>query len=569
MKICRNLIGVIIFAVYTQNTFSQDFYLGADLSYVNEMEDCGAIYTENSLAKDPYLIFKERQANIARYRLWHTPDWTDYSTFEDVKKSMERAKEAGFTILLDFHYSDTWADPNHQTRPFAWQAINDLNILADSLYNYTYHTLERLFQENLLPEIVQIGNETNGNILLNEGEPLFPVEWDRNIFLFERAISAVEQININYGVDIKTVIHIAQPENALWWFEDATANGLSSYDIIGISYYPGWSEMGIRETGAAINELKETYDKEVMIVETGYPWTLEWADDANNLLGIEDLLKYYGDNTSPEIQKDFLTELSWLVKENGGSGVIYWEPAWVSTDCYTQWGQGSHWENATFFYFDYDLHEGIGFLNYDYSVKPTALDSIPVTFKVDMSGVDTTNGVFVTGDFTGVAWQFMRMHHVGDNIFKYDGKIVGRSVGAYIFQNKDDWQISSRESVPAECALFWDTHREFIVGKVATEFAFVWGSCTKISEVGVEEIDEPMFIISPNPVQSYLHIQTSSTIKAIEIYDLSGSKIYETPGNGKTRESLNISSFPNGIYLFTVTTIDNRKIIEKIIKHAQ
>lgn len=560
------LIALIYFTGM-ENAFSQEFYLGADLSSLNEMEDCEAIFYKNGVAKDPYLIFTEYQAKIARYRLWHTPAWGDYSNYEDVKKALERAKNAGLTVLLDFHNSDTWADPGNQLRPEAWQDIDDFNVLADSLFNYTYKTLEMLHQENLLPEMVQIGNETNTNILRNPGEPGFPLNWNKNITLFNRAIEAVQQINADFGTDVKTMIHIAQPENALWWFADAAANGFTSYDMIGVSYYPGWSVLGIAEAAKAIKMLTETYNKEVMIVETAYPWTLEWDDNANNILGAGNLLPYYSNNPSPETQKDYLIELSWLVKNNGGSGVIYWEPAWVSTECGTQWAaQGSHMENATFFDFDWELHEGIEFMDYDYSIMPAALDSVPVTFKVDMTGFDTSEGVFVTGDFTGEDWQFIPMTIVGENIFEYGCMMPGRSYGAYIFQNKADWNTSSREIVPAECALFWDTHRAFVVADEATDFAFVWSSCEKISGVGVSEIDKTNIILSPNPVQSKLHIQMDSGIKSIEIFNVAGSKVFEKLCNQNLTETIDISFITAGLYFFVVTGIDGQKITEKLVK---
>jgi len=561
------IFTVLLLFALIQHTLSQEFYLGADLSSLNQMEDCEAVFYENGEAKDPYQIFVDHHANLVRYRLWHTPAWGDYSDLADVKAAIERAKTTGLSVLLDLHNSDTWADPGNQLRPEAWQDVEDLNVLGDSLYNYTYQTLAKLHQENLLPEMVQIGNETNTNILRNEGDPGYPLDWDRNILLFNRAIDAVHQINVDFGKDVKTMIHIAQPENALWWFADAATNGFTTYDMIGVSYYPGWSEMGIREVGGAIKTLKETYNKEVMIVEVAYPWTLEWNDNAGNILGEDNLLNYYNNNPSTGTQKDFLTELSWLVKENGGSGVIYWEPAWVSTECGTQWAeQGSHLENSVFFDFDWQLHEGIEFMEYDYSVMPTSLDSVAVNFKVDMTGVDTSEGVFVTGDFTGEAWQFMPMVDVGDNIFVYQGKIPGRSYGAYIFQNKADWNASSRENVPAECALFWDTHRAFTVGDEPVEFAYVWSTCVKIDEVRLNEIVEQGFKLSPNPIRSTLHIQSGSGIKQIEIFNISGVKVYELTGAQNSIETIDMSSFPDGVYFLVLTNKEGEEIPGKLVK---
>ncbi len=556
----------LVLLVMAKSLTAQTFYLGADFSYVNEMEDCGAIFYENQQPNDPFEIFSDHQASIARFRLWHTPDWTEYSTLEDVKKSISRAKNAGMTILLDFHYSDTWADPGHQLIPAAWNEITDLEVLGDSLYNYTYNTLNQLFAEGFLPEMVQIGNETNGNILVKAGEPLYPLDWERNIFLFQRGIAAVQAINQTYGVDLKTVIHIAQPENAFWWFNYAISHGFTNYDIIGISYYPGWSvHDNIRSAAAIVGKMKATYQKEVMIVEIGYPWTLAWADNAANMLSSSNFLKTFGNATSDEIQRDVLTEFSWLVKENGGLGVIYWEPAWVSTSCSTQWAIGSHWENATFFDFENNLHKGIGFLDYDYSIMPAALDSLEVTFKVDMTDVDTTNGVFVTGDFTGVNWQFRRMRHIGQNVFEFSQKIPGRSIGAYIFQNKDDWNTQSQETVPAACALMWNTHREFVIKNEVVEFAFKWGSCEGISGLTVDEKRVNPVTIFPNPATSSFHLQSAENISRIEISDFFGRVLKTIPVQNQMEIDVDLSEISAGIYLVTVFTDFSASTTHKLL----
>ena len=547
-------ILLLTFIGWFASLSAQNFYLGADLSYSNEMEDCGAVFYENQQAKDPYLIFNEHQANIARFRIWHTPSWTNYSNLNDVIKSIGRAKNQGFTILLDFHNSDTWADPGNQLRPAAWNQITDLNILGDSLYNYTFNTLNHLRLLGLLPDMVQIGNEINRNILLKQGEPGFPINWDRNKLLLQRGIDAVEAINQNFGVDVKTVIHIAAPENAVWWFNEAKNYGFTSYDIIGISYYPGWSDYDIHKTAQIVGQLKAAHGKEVMIVETGYPWTLEWADNLGNILGSANLLKTYNSLASKENQRAFLTEFSYLVKENGGLGVIYWEPAWVSTGCTTPWGTGSSYENATFFDFDYNLHEGIGFLDYDYAVKPPVLDSVFVTFRVDMTGVDTTNGVFVTGDFTGLTWQFKRMHHTGSNIFQYDTKTPGRYSGAYIFLNKADWNTTSRETVPAACALKWDTHREFVVINQDVEFGFAWGTCDQLSGLSVGEVALNSVKLSPNPANSFVKIESLENIQQIEIFNLFGHSLIQQPTGLLKQAFVDVSGLPDGIYFVRIFT---------------
>jgi arabinogalactan endo-1,4-beta-galactosidase len=232
----------IIAQLFSSSAFAQTFYKGVDLSYVNQMEDHGAVYSEGGVAKDPYQIMHDHGANLVRIRLWHTPDWTDYSgtvneysNFQDVKKSIARAKAAGMQVLLDFHYSDTWADPSHQRRPEAWDDAKNLKALTDRLYNYTYRTLRDLDSVGLMPEMVQIGNETNGNMCLAEGESLEPVNFRRQAKLLNAGIQATKDAGAAGAFTPKTVIHIANPAHIMHWFTDAEQAGLTGYDIIGVN----------------------------------------------------------------------------------------------------------------------------------------------------------------------------------------------------------------------------------------------------------------------------------------------------------------------------------------------
>ena len=339
-----------------------NFYYGADLSYVNEMEACGATYKDaNDITKDPFVIFEEAGCNLVRVRLWHHPTWTNYSNFNDVKTTIERAKQQGMKVLLDFHYSDTWADPSKQEIPAAWlDVIDNTPVLGDSLYNYTYQTLERLSNSNLLPDMVQVGNEINP-MILQHGDLVWPIDWNRNSFLINRGIQAVRAISEERNKDIGIMLHIAQPENALWWFEQASQNGVTDYDWIGISYYPIWSEYTLENLETALSALINTYNKDLMIVETAYPYTLTDVDSANNILNEDALVSGY--TASQQGQLNYLNTLQDIVKTSGGKGLIYWEPAWVSTTCSTLWGQGSHWDNATLFDHENKATLGMEFYN--------------------------------------------------------------------------------------------------------------------------------------------------------------------------------------------------------------
>lgn len=555
-KLFYLILGILFSGIIN----AQETRLGVDLSYVNEMEDCDAVYYENGTAKDVYDIFSSHQAQVVRFRLWHNPTWTNYSNYSDVEKGISRAKAAGMEVLLDFHYSDTWADPSAQTRPAAWSGITDLTILADSVYNYTAQVLNKLKAKDLTPEYVQIGNETNGNIMVEEGEELYPNDWTRNVKLFKAGIQAANDVDSS----IKTVLHVANPENGDWWFTDAASNGLTNFDIIGLSYYPQWHKLTISQVGTIVKSLTTKFSKPVWIVETGYPWTLDNNGDASNILTEESILAGYSNPPSPKSQKNFLLNLTYAVISNGGMGTIYWEPAWVTTSCSTQWGTGSHYENAAFFDFSNNLHAGIEYLDYDYSVAPST--SSEVTFYVDMTGVNIVEAVYVTGDFTGTNWQFIEMTPVGNNIYKYSTTMQKGDEGAYIFTVKADWDMATyHEHVPAECAPMWGTHRQYVIEDDEEVYAFKWSSCETIT-VGMNSItNKEQTLVYPNPFSTNLTIKSlhpkAASFRVISI-DGSFEKIYPAE-----TQQINSAQWADGVY-FIQWMNTNHQVIDsiKIIK---
>lgn len=206
---------IFLFLFLSSQLSSQSFYFGADMSYVNELEDCGVEYQENQVQKDPYAIFEDYGCNLVRLRLWHTPSWYDqlndgkrYSDLADVKLAIARAKQHNLSVLLDFHLSDNWADPGKQLVPQAWlPVVDDTEILKDSLYKYLFETLSDLHKDDLLPEMIQIGNETNKGILLSPTDnAVWTLDWERNAILFKEAIRAVEDFEQTTGEDVKTYL---------------------------------------------------------------------------------------------------------------------------------------------------------------------------------------------------------------------------------------------------------------------------------------------------------------------------------------------------------------------------
>jgi arabinogalactan endo-1,4-beta-galactosidase len=332
-------------------------FLGADLSYVNEVEDRGGVFYQNGHAQDPFHILKERGANIVRVRLWHTPTWTAYSNFADVQRTIRRAKALDMAVLLNFHYSDTWADPGKQIIPAAWARLEQA-ALEQAVYDYTFGVLLELDEQGILPEFVQVGNEINTEILMPGHYDGGSIRWERNAPLLNAGIRAVRDAGAQTSSTPKVMLHIAQPENLLSWFDAAIKAGVTDFDVIGMSYYPKWSVYAIDQCAQVIDAARERYGKTVMIVEAAYPWTLDDGRAEEHLLAADAVTPAYP--ATPDGQRQFLLDLTRAVCDSGGSGVIYWEPAWISTP-----QAPSIWENATLFDYEGAAHAGIDFLQFD------------------------------------------------------------------------------------------------------------------------------------------------------------------------------------------------------------
>lgn len=435
----------------TTRAISSTFYLGADLSYTNELEDTGVEYLVNDTVTDIFSLFHQCGANMVRLRLWHNPTWTNYSNYADVKKSAKRIKNAGMSILLDFHYSDTWTDPEQNLVPAAWASVvNDTTALADSVYNYTYKTLVAMKGSSILPVAVQIGNETNNNIMVSDNSELLPLNVQRNVKLFNAGIKAVKDFNSNYNKDIKTILHVAMTNtDVLNWIYNIKTHGILDFDIIGVSYYPQWQFYTPQELGELASTVYNTYGLQLLVAETGHIWTRSWNDNCQNLMSY--MAPGYPETPCPQLQKDFLIEVKEAVRNNHGYGVLAWEPGWVSSTNETLWGTGSNWENVAFFDFNNKLfsHGGIEFLN-DNNCK--------VTFSIDMSEAGDTAKGYITGDFTDNGfgtWQIIPMNQVGTtNRYTFSTYLSKGQTVEYFYLSDSTW--ASREVVPDSLKVFWN-----------------------------------------------------------------------------------------------------------------
>ncbi|MEM6785014.1 MAG: glycosyl hydrolase 53 family protein [Bacteroidota bacterium] len=314
----------------------------ADLSFEDEVLDGGGQFGDGSEGALPLLA--EAGVNTVRLRLWHTPE-PGRDDLADVLAAATRADARGLDVLLALHYSDSWADPGKQTTPRAWATLST-ELLPDSVYRYTRDVLLALRDQGTPPRYVQLGNEITVGMLWDTGRVggAFdtPAQWAQLAELLTQGRAAVHDV---LGDDATVVLHIdrgADLAGATWFF-DRLRPLFGDFDVIGLSYYPWWHG-DLDAFTATLDGLAERYGLPLFVAETGYPWSLGFFDDTNNLVGLpEHVLP--GFPATPAGQADFLAAVSTTVAAvPGGLGVCYWAPDWIVAPTL-----GSAWENVALF----------------------------------------------------------------------------------------------------------------------------------------------------------------------------------------------------------------------------
>jgi arabinogalactan endo-1,4-beta-galactosidase len=328
---------------------------GVDISSLPQVEDKGGVfYDADGQAQDIFQILADHGVNYVRLKLWHTPK-NGYNDLEKVKEMATRIDRAGMGFLLDIHYSDTWADPKKQYKPLAWWDF-DYEQLEAAVYDYTKEAIVALREQGTEPDIVQIGNEIPNGMLWEEGKLDGSNEqFTRLAGLLKAGIAGVKDA----GCSAKIMLHLDKGgDNDLyrWWFDNIIAEGVE-FDVIGLSFYGYWHG-DLSDLSANLADLAQRYNKELIVVETAYAYTLENQDGYGNIIGQADQL-IDGYPATVEGQSAWLRDLMQVVKDAPGSlakGVFYWEPAWLGLKgC--GWNpadpqSGNAWENQALFDFD-------------------------------------------------------------------------------------------------------------------------------------------------------------------------------------------------------------------------
>ena len=322
------------------------FYLGADISTLASVEARGGVYMDEGKPGDGLAIFMKHGWTCMRVRIWVDPAG-GATGLEYTTKLAKRIKDAGATLMLDFHYSDTWADPKHQVKPAAWAKL-DFDGLEKKTESYTADVMRTLKAAGALPDFVQIGNEITGGTLWPDAQvkviPISTVhvlygpdrvaayqppepyddvkQWDHLARVIKAGIRGVRSVT-KPADDVRTIIHIDSGGD--WpvtkWYFDHVTQAKVDFDIIGQSYYPDvhGSMENLRD---CLRETARRYHKDIMVVETAY-------DTNDNRTRTPAAAKNMPWPRSPEGQKQFLTELIQTVKatpDGRGIGVNYWHP---------------------------------------------------------------------------------------------------------------------------------------------------------------------------------------------------------------------------------------------------
>lgn len=528
----------------------QEFARGADVGWLSEMEASGKrFYNDAGMEQDVLEILQDHCINSIRLRVWVDPagGWCGK---EDVVTMAKRASDMGFRVMIDFHYSDSWADPGKQFIPASWENYN-LSQMTQAVYDHTFEVLTAIKNAGVTPEWVQIGNETNDGMLWDIGRA------STNMANYAQFVTSGNNAAHTVFPDIITIVHVSNGyDNSLFrWNIGGLINNGAQFDAIGMSLYP---EPGNWQTLTAqcltnMNDMISRFNKPVAVTEIG----MSWSSPAESKAFVEDIISK---NMS--------------LPDNMGLGVFWWEPQTYNWRGYDKgaWGTDGRPTIALDGFMtncnqqQTDCHGDLDGTAYTDdcgrcvggNTGLSACGPVNVTFRVDMTGQNTANGVYITG--TMLDWQITPMASAGNNIYTYIFEQYPGDTGAYYYLNANDW--NAREAVPAECAIYWDADRGYEVPDEDTVIRNVWSSCSQgvvtgpAMPAGMEGLT-----IYPNPFSSSVSIETDNSFR-YEVFSITGNKVETGFCNSSCHLGAGLSK---GVYLLKIYNGPVAKVV-RILK---
>jgi arabinogalactan endo-1,4-beta-galactosidase len=318
-KLLVSICAALLALLSASSAGAQGYAIGADVSFLAKCEQDGMVFKENGQPVDVLALLRAHHYNWVRLRIFHDPAAASDKLPNDLPYTLalaRRAKAMGFHLLLDFHYSDSWADPEKQPTPAAWSRLKHKQ-LVQQLFAYTRDTIAAFAQQGTMPEMVQVGNEITNGILWPDGK--LPDNWDNFADLLKAGIAGVDA-GRGTAPRPRIMIHIERSgdyDAAIWFYDNLIAHHVA-FDVIGLSYYPFWhgNLAGLR---ANLHDLAQRYRLPIVVVETAFNWT------PGAMTG-----KKADFPETPEGQLAFLRAVDAAVRSipNGlGQGVFWWEPA--------------------------------------------------------------------------------------------------------------------------------------------------------------------------------------------------------------------------------------------------
>jgi len=316
------------------------FIKGMDLSTLLEMERCGAKYYDDGKEMDILDIMKKYDVDTIRLRLWNDPKSEKGEPYgagnNDLDETIaigKRVTDAGLGVLLNFHYSDFWADPGKQIKPKAWSGYG-VEELEKAVYDFTVDSLKKVLDAGVNVTMIQVGNELSNGLLWPEGRV---PNYDNIARFVSSGIRACRSVK----ADIPLMIHLDNGgNNALYreWFDNYVKRG-EDFDYIGLSYYPFWHGT-LQMLEDNMNDIAVRYGKELIIAEVSMGHTMEDYKDYEKLSDSE--RKGYATRKElaekieypmtvqgqADFTKDFLNRIAHIA-DHKGAGFFWWEPAWI------------------------------------------------------------------------------------------------------------------------------------------------------------------------------------------------------------------------------------------------